>query len=198
MSLARRREQLVSIARDIIAAEGADALTLARLAQRAGVSKPVVYDHFASREALLLWLYEDFDERKTAEARDALEGAPAALDARLRALADTHIRCVLSQGLELRGVAAALLGDPDLELVRQRSDRRYLGICQRAIAASQDGAELDDAAAIAFLGAADAVSDAAARGDISSAQAQSTLVTLLRGLVQPASTDRSTRTSQDV
>ena len=49
-----RRRQLLEAALGIVRAEGADKLTLGYLAERAGVSKPVVYDHFATRSLLLI------------------------------------------------------------------------------------------------------------------------------------------------
>ena len=49
LSQAERRRQLLDTALVIIREEGADKLTLGRLASRAGVSKPVAYDHFGTR-----------------------------------------------------------------------------------------------------------------------------------------------------
>ncbi|MEV8417641.1 TetR/AcrR family transcriptional regulator [Streptomyces niveus] len=182
LSSADRRAQLVGIARGIIANEGSDALTLTHLAGRAGVSKPVVYDHFPSRSALLLSLYQDFDHRHISDLCATLAQTPAELRGRVEAIATAHIGCVLSQGVELSGVLAALVGSPDLEKMRRESERRYIDVCQQAIQ-SADGAVLGEAAAIAFLGAADALGAAASRGTISPELARSTIATVLLGLV---------------
>ena len=54
LSSASRRRQLLAVALSIVREEGADRLTLGHLAQRAGVSKPVAYDHFGTRSGLLI------------------------------------------------------------------------------------------------------------------------------------------------
>ncbi|MFC7557085.1 TetR/AcrR family transcriptional regulator [Pseudoroseomonas wenyumeiae] len=53
-SKAERRRQLLDTALLIVREEGADRLTLGHLAARAGVSKPVAYDHFGTRSGLLI------------------------------------------------------------------------------------------------------------------------------------------------
>lgn len=47
-----RREQLIGVARELFAERGYDATTVEDIAERAGVTKPVVYEHFGSKEAL--------------------------------------------------------------------------------------------------------------------------------------------------
>jgi AcrR family transcriptional regulator len=53
-----RRKQLLEVARDIIDSEGLGALTMARLAERANIAKPVVYTHFADRNAVAIALLD--------------------------------------------------------------------------------------------------------------------------------------------
>ncbi|MFZ4189338.1 TetR/AcrR family transcriptional regulator [Streptomyces pseudogriseolus] len=184
LSSAERRAQLVGIARDVIAAEGTDALTLAYLAGRAGVSKPVVYDHFSSRSALLLSLYQDFDQRHLADLHAALAHTPPDLRQRVEAIATAHVACIVSQGVELSGVAAALAGTPALDEAKRESERRYVDICRQAIRSADGGADLSEEAAIAFVGAADALGYAAARETISPELARSTITTVLLSLVE--------------
>lgn len=52
MSSAQRREQLISIARQLFAERGFDATSIEEIAARAKVSKPVVYEHFGGKEGL--------------------------------------------------------------------------------------------------------------------------------------------------
>ena len=66
MTREARARQLLEVSWSLINDEGTDALTLGRLAEAAGVTKPVVYDHFGTRNGLLAALYEDFDIRQTA------------------------------------------------------------------------------------------------------------------------------------
>jgi AcrR family transcriptional regulator len=52
MSRLQRREQLLDVGRQVLAAKGFDGTTIEEIAHRAGVSKPVVYGHFGSKEGL--------------------------------------------------------------------------------------------------------------------------------------------------
>lgn len=48
----QRREQLIQIGRSVFAERGFDGASVEEIAQRAGVSKPVVYEHFGGKEGL--------------------------------------------------------------------------------------------------------------------------------------------------
>lgn len=52
MTAAERREQLIEIARDLFAERGFDGAAIEEVANRAEVSKPVVYEHFGGKEGL--------------------------------------------------------------------------------------------------------------------------------------------------
>ena len=52
MTGTQRRHQLIDIARAIFAERGYDGTSVEEVAQRAGVSKPVVYEHFGGKEGL--------------------------------------------------------------------------------------------------------------------------------------------------
>ena len=52
MSGRERREQLIQIGRSLFAEKGYEAASIEEVAQRASVSKPVVYDHFGGKEGL--------------------------------------------------------------------------------------------------------------------------------------------------
>ena len=58
-----RRAQLIETAKAILRECGADALTLGHLAERAGVSKPIAYEHFGTREGLLIALSQEIEDR---------------------------------------------------------------------------------------------------------------------------------------
>ncbi|WIX82750.1 helix-turn-helix domain-containing protein [Amycolatopsis carbonis] len=49
MSYDERHGQVLDTAAAVVGTEGADALTLARVAEQAGVTKPIVYGHFETR-----------------------------------------------------------------------------------------------------------------------------------------------------
>lgn len=48
----QRREQLLEIGRTVFAERGYDGTSVEEIAERAGVSKPVVYEHFGGKEGL--------------------------------------------------------------------------------------------------------------------------------------------------
>ena len=52
MTAAERREQLIGTARGLFAERGFDGTSVEEVAARAGVSKPVVYEHFGGKEGL--------------------------------------------------------------------------------------------------------------------------------------------------
>src|SRR3984957_5029047 len=47
-----RREQLLDVGRSLFAEKGFEATSIEEIAARAGVSKPVVYEHFGGKEGL--------------------------------------------------------------------------------------------------------------------------------------------------
>ncbi|GAA1048168.1 TetR/AcrR family transcriptional regulator [Arthrobacter russicus] len=52
MSRAQRRSQLTDVGRSLFAIRGLDGTTIEEIAVAAGVSKPVIYEHFGSKEGL--------------------------------------------------------------------------------------------------------------------------------------------------
>jgi AcrR family transcriptional regulator len=52
MTSAERREQLLEIARALFAERGFEGASIEEIASRAGVSKPIVYEHFGGKEGL--------------------------------------------------------------------------------------------------------------------------------------------------
>lgn len=52
MTGSERRQQLIEIAKSLFAERGYDGTSIEEVAQRANVSKPVVYEHFGGKEGL--------------------------------------------------------------------------------------------------------------------------------------------------
>jgi AcrR family transcriptional regulator len=52
LTAAERRSQLISVGRTVFAERGYDATSVEEIAERAGVSKPIVYEHFGGKEGL--------------------------------------------------------------------------------------------------------------------------------------------------
>ncbi len=124
MSREERQRQLLDVAWQLVREDGTDGLTLGRLAELAGVTKPVVYDHFTTRPGLLAALYQEFDARQTALMDAALQTSEPTLASKAMVIASSYVDCVLLQGREIPGVIAALTSSPELEKnqARVRSD----------------------------------------------------------------------------
>jgi len=52
MTSVQRREQLIQVARNLFAEHGVEATSVEEIAASAGVSKPIVYEHFGSKDGL--------------------------------------------------------------------------------------------------------------------------------------------------
>ena len=52
MTAGERRNQLVEVAKGVFAEVGYDAASVEEIASRAGVSKPIVYEHFGGKEGM--------------------------------------------------------------------------------------------------------------------------------------------------
>lgn len=96
MSGEERREQLIGIGRTLFAERGFAAASIEEIAQRAGVSKPIVYGHFGGKEGL----YSAVLEREVATVQGmiarALEGSQQPLDL-VEGAADALLRYIESE-----------------------------------------------------------------------------------------------------
>src|ERR687889_464554 len=69
-----RRLQLLQAAQDVFVAQGFHAAAMDDIADRAGVSKPVLYQHFPGKRELYLALLEQHVDELTERVADAMEG----------------------------------------------------------------------------------------------------------------------------
>ncbi|MCJ9673427.1 MULTISPECIES: TetR/AcrR family transcriptional regulator [unclassified Neorhizobium] len=186
-----RRQQLMEVAWRIVREEGTDALTLPRLAEQAGVAKPVVYDHFSTRPALLAALYEDFDSRQTAIMDAALQSGAPTLAGRAAVIASSYVDCVLLQGREIPGVIAALASSPELERIKRDYEAIFMEKCRLALVPFAEAGHIASPGLWAMLGAAEALSNAAASEDITAAEAKDELSETIVAMVARAGAVRS-------
>jgi AcrR family transcriptional regulator len=70
-----RRRQLLSVAMEVFAEKGFHGTSMNEVAEAAGVTKPVLYQHFASKEALYRELVDDVGNRLEQAILDAVAGA---------------------------------------------------------------------------------------------------------------------------
>ena len=170
-----RYRQLIDVAWRIVRESGTDALTLGVLAEAACVAKPVVYDHFATRNGLLAALYGEFDEQQNALIDAAIEASEPTLASRASVIAGSYVDCVLAQGRELPGVSAALAGSRELEGIKRESEVAFLQKCRALLAPFAPSKDVGVAGLRAMLGAAEALSYAAAVDEISASEAKQEL-----------------------
>jgi AcrR family transcriptional regulator len=94
---AERRQQLVDTALGLFAERGLHGTSMDDIADAAGVTKPVLYQHFASKRALFLELLDDVGKQllesiaaATADAASPREQVEAGLTAYFQFVADYH------------------------------------------------------------------------------------------------------------
>src|ERR1700760_4635450 len=71
----QRRRQLLDVALDMFAARGFHATSMDEVATAAGVTKPVLYQHFPSKRALYVELLEDVGNQLLAQLASATDRA---------------------------------------------------------------------------------------------------------------------------
>ena len=80
LSAAERHEQLLLIARSVFAERGFEGASVEEIAARAGVSKPVVYEHFGGKDLA----YKEVVEQETTRLHAAIRSALTTPGARAR------------------------------------------------------------------------------------------------------------------
>ena len=180
LAKAERRKQLLETAHEIVRDEGTDALTLGYLAERAGVTKPIAYEHFETRAGLLVALYQEIDDRQVAALMDALKRTKPRLADVARVLARAYVDCYCTIGPEWHAVSAALKGDEKMERFQQSLVDRYAGIyCDAFAPFTKLPKEELRLRCLAILGAGDAITRELARGRITESAAAATLASLI-------------------
>ncbi len=185
---AQRRRQLMDIALQIVRDEGADRLTLGYLAERAGVSKPIAYDHFGTRSGLLIELYKSIDAEHADALRAALATGHRSLDETAQLLASAYVHCSAETSGEWQAIGAALAGSQDKEAVYQQLLDGYVQLFAGALKphTTLPRAELVRRC-VGLIGAGEALSAAMVRGRCRETDATAAFAALIRGgLQQPA------------
>jgi AcrR family transcriptional regulator len=185
---AERRRQLLAMALIIVREEGADQLTLGRLATRAGVSKPITYEHFGTRAGLLAALYQALDAQHTQALQAALSGGQRGLAETAQVLASAYIRCSLDMGGEWQAVGAALSGSEEMAAVQQEL---LAGYAHLFVAALGPYSALAPTAlhryCVGLVGAGEALSVLLLAGTCREQEAAATFAALIQGgLLMPA------------
>jgi AcrR family transcriptional regulator len=135
--LARRR-QLLGAAQEVFVAQGYHAAAMDEIAERAGVSKPVLYQHFPGKLELYLALLDEHAEGLVKTVRDALESTS---DNKLRVQASMRAFYDFVSG---EGEAYRLVFESDLRNVApvrarvERANQQCAEMIARVIAEDTD------------------------------------------------------------
>jgi AcrR family transcriptional regulator len=185
MAREQRRQQLLQTALAIVRDEGTEALTLARLAERAGVTKPIAYEHFGTRAGLLIALFRDYDDRTTEAMRAALKAGGKTLEDVAAILSATYIDCCLSMGPEISAVFDALSASEETESFRQSWREFLTDEFRKAFAPFVKLPRREGKAILTgMLGACEAMAEAAGAGRVSRNDAVSALAQIMIGALK--------------
>jgi AcrR family transcriptional regulator len=187
LSRAERRIQLLDTALLIVQDEGADRLTMGRLAERAGVSKPVAYDHFRTRAELLVELYRELDMKQLNALKDALTLGKRSPEGTAQLLAGAYIHCSADTSGEWHAVGAALAGSKEMDAVHQDLLDVYAELFTSVLKPYSTLSMADlKRHCIGLIGAGEALSAAMVRGNCSEGEAADTFSSLIKsGLHTP-------------
>ena len=187
LSKAERRRQLLDTALLIVREENADRLTLGHLAVRAGVSKPVVYDHFGTRSGLLIELYKWIDTERVNAFRDAMSSTTLSLEETAQALASAYIQCAADHTDEFHAVGAALAGSDEKAAFQELLDncvKMFMAVLKPHARLAE--AELERCC-IGLVGAGEALSGALVRGRHGEEEVIEAFTALIQGVLKPMS-----------
>jgi AcrR family transcriptional regulator len=186
LAKAERRDQLLAVAQTVVREQGTDALTLGYLAQRAGVSKPIAYQHFKSRSGLLIALYKQIDERQVEALLQALKRTPRRLEDVAHVMSDAYMHCYVSIGPEWYAISAALKGDEQMEASQRELLDSYVALyCQAFAPYSTLPKQELQLRCVAIIGAAEAMARDMLRGRIDELIAAATLCSLIIEWLSP-------------
>ena len=123
-----RREQLLKVARRVFGRSGFHSVSMDSVAKEAGVTKPILYDHFDSKKELYLALLEDDLAALKDKVQTALDEAPGNRE-RVRASFEAYFEFVDEHANGFRILQQEAIGaDRDLqERVRARQGRHPQG-----------------------------------------------------------------------
>ncbi|MFI7084988.1 TetR/AcrR family transcriptional regulator [Streptomyces anulatus] len=181
LSKAARREQLLDTAVAIVRAQGADGLTLVTLAEQAGVSRPIAYDHFGTRPGLLRALHRRLDERHRAAITRALRDAAPGAGEVARVISAAYFACATEMP-ELNAVSAALKGNPEMEVIQHELTDSYAELMATALLPYSGLApQALRLRCVGVLGAAEAIAAELNRGRATDGEAVTALTDLIVG-----------------
>ncbi|RDJ23519.1 TetR/AcrR family transcriptional regulator [Bosea caraganae] len=187
MAKGERRQQLLATAFDMVRRDGTDTLTLATLAEQAGVTKPITYEHFGTRAGLLLALYRDYEERQNAAMHAAIAASGRTLTEVAEIVATAYVDCALTSGPASEEIAATLCAYEETKDFLQASRRACIaGYAGAFSAVAAVPPERSEALFSGILGATEALARSATSGQITRETAITTIAQIAVGAVKEA------------
>lgn len=183
-----RRSLMLETAVEIVRSEGTEALTLAYLAERCGVTKPIAYQHFGTRAGLLVALYHQLGALQAESAARALDrNARGQMDiAELsRTLSAAFVDCILENGSHFSAISAALVASSETSDFRHAIREEYIELYRKALAPLVNmPSHRITIRLTAFLGAAELLMETVSRGLATREEAIETLSDMLAQLLR--------------
>jgi AcrR family transcriptional regulator len=134
LARARRREALLDAAAALIVADGVEMVSMERVADRAGVSRPLVYKHFANRGEMLTAVYRREATILHSELSSKVR-ATAGVEDMYRTLVRAAFRASSERGRLFRALRSAGAWNPDLRQEQEARDRQTVRFfAERAVA----------------------------------------------------------------
>ncbi|WP_280221533.1 TetR/AcrR family transcriptional regulator [Nocardia neocaledoniensis] len=190
LSKADRREQLLDTALAMVREHGTDGLTLVTLAEAAGVSRPIVYDHFGTRPDLLLALYRGLDARHRHAAEQAVRDAEPTVDEIARVMSAAYFACATDMP-EFDAISAALKGNPDVQAIQRDMLDSYRDWMATTLLPHSRLTPADlRLRCVAVLGAAETLGAELNRGATTAADATGALTDLIIAAARPRTGQR--------
>lgn len=143
-----RREALLDVAKAIVEERGPAGVTMGTVAERAQVTRALVYKHFSNKESLLLDLYRREARALDRRIRRHVESADDGFEPKLRAFVGACLDAVSEHGrffTPLRGVGS----DPSARQQQRRWDRSTSGYFAELAAREF---EIDESTAASAIG----------------------------------------------
>jgi len=152
-----RRDALLDAAVALVRAEGVQAVSMEAVAEHAGVSRPLVYKHFANRDELLAAAYQREASTLHQDLASAVASA-ASVEEMYRVLLLGSMRATLERGQTFAALRAAGRWNHDIRREQRVRDRETVRAFA-GVAARQYGLERKRATSVTavVLGALEAV-----------------------------------------
>jgi AcrR family transcriptional regulator len=133
VSSRERRDILLDMAAELVVTESPEAVTMEVVAERCGVSRPLVYKHFANRDELLGAVYRREAERLHDELAEEVAAA-GSVEEMFRALVRGSLRSTAERGHLFATLRTATTSSREVRREqRQRDARTFRAFVVRAV-----------------------------------------------------------------